>query len=178
MEEKFELFWDGPFSQWFPSQFVFEKMSFNRAEQFMMFGKTVFFEDFITASKVMKSNSPKEQKALGRETAGFNVDKWVNVARDIVYVGNYCKFTQDNNLNETLMATKGLTLVEASPYDKIWGIGLAEDDKRAQQRSTWQGKNWLGETITKVREDLINGNKNDKAFELCSKLVETYRKKK
>ena len=141
MEEKFELFWSGPFSQWHPSAFKFEQMSFNCAEQFMMFSKTVFFQDYETAKAVMRSDSPKEQKALGRKTANFNVDKWANVAKDIVYVGSYCKYTQDDKLNEILIGTKGTTLVEASPYDKIWGIGLAESDARAQQRSTWQGKN-------------------------------------
>ena len=178
MEEKFEFFWDGPHSQWYPAQFSFDKMRFNCAEQFMMFGKSVFFEDFSNAHAVMKSNRPREQKALGRQTANFNVDKWANVAKDIVYVGNYCKYTQDNRLNGILMDTNGITLVEASPYDKIWGIGLPKDDPKAQQRSTWQGKNWLGEVITKVREDLIAGKKNETAFNLCSSLVEKYRKAK
>lgn len=178
MSEKFEFFWNGPFSQWHPSQFNFERMKFNRAEQFMMFGKAVFFEDFQNATEIMKSNNPKEQKALGRQTNNFNVDKWANVAKDIVYVGNYLKFTQDANLKSVLMKTVGSTLVEASPYDKIWGIGLAEDNPLALNRSTWQGKNWLGETITKVRDDLISGNKNDKAFELCSSIVSKYRKRK
>lgn len=176
--EQFEFFWNGPFSQWHPSKFTFNNMTFNRAEQFMMFGKAVFFDDYETAKAVMKSDNPKEQKALGRKTNNFNIDKWANVAKDIVYVGNYSKFTQDEDLKSVLMATIGTTLVEASPYDKIWGIGLAEDNPLALNRSTWQGKNWLGETITKVREDLISGNENSTAFELCSNLVNKYRKRK
>jgi ribA/ribD-fused uncharacterized protein len=64
------------------------------------------------------------------------------------------KFTQDKRLKEILLETGNKTLVEASPYDKIWGIGLAADDKRAKSRSTWQGKNWLGEVLTKVRNDI------------------------
>jgi len=177
MEEKFELFWNGPFSQWWQqSSFTFERMKFNCAEQFMMFNKAMFFNDYDTAKAVMKSNSPKEQKALGRQTENFNVDKWANVARDIVYVGNYCKFCQDADLLKLLLATTGFTLVEASPYDKIWGIGLAEDNPLAHKRSTWQGKNWLGETITKVREDIMSDVRNEKAYDLCEELVRKYKK--
>ena len=178
MEEQFEFFWDGPFSQWYPSQFSFEKMGFNCAEQFMMFSKSVFFRDYSNANAVMKSNRPREQKALGRQTQNFNVDKWSGVAKDIVYVGSYCKYTQDDRLKEILMATKGITLVEASPYDKIWGIGLAKSDTKAQQRSTWQGKNWLGEVLTQVREDLIASKRNEIAFKLCQHLVDVHRSNK
>ena len=174
MEEKFEFFWDGPFSQWYPSNFTLAKMRFNCAEQFMMFNKAVFFKDYSNAHSVMKSNSPKEQKALGRIVADFNVDAWANVAKDVVYVGSYCKYNQDKRLKKILTDTVGSVLVEASPYDKIWGIGLAKADDRAQKRSTWQGKNWLGEVLNKVRDDLLAGNKDNKAFDFCLDLNDRY----
>ena len=88
--------------------------------------------------------------------AGFNKEQWEQVARDVVYKGCYAKFTQNQDLKQALLATAGTTLVEASPEDRIWGIGLRKTDPRALNRATWRGTNWLGEILTKVREDLLN----------------------
>lgn len=175
MKEEFEFFWNGPFSQWYSSPFTFNGMKFNRAEQFMMFCKAMFFDDIKTARAIMKSDNPGEQKALGRGVKNFNVDRWAAVARDIVYVGSYCKYTQNDDLRKALLNTGDKTLVEASPYDKIWGIGLAEDNPNAADRSKWQGKNWLGEVLTQTRHDLISNNKNEKAFNLCTMLIKKYK---
>lgn len=163
-KEKFTLFWSGPFSQWHNCEFVDNKFltgdlkdsKFNCAEQYMMLGKALKFFDYETAQRIMRSTSPKEQKKLGRQVKNFDPVKWDEVARDIVYMGNYLKFTQNKDLLKLLLDTKGTTLVEASPFDTIWGIGLAEDNPLAQDRSTWKGTNWLGEVLTKLREDLIN----------------------
>jgi hypothetical protein len=101
----------------------------------------------------MSIDNPKEQKALGRQVKNFNVDKWNIIAKDIVYIGCYAKFSQNESLKQMLLETEG-DLVEASPYDKIWGIGLSSDQPEARNRNTWNGTNWLGEVLTKVREDL------------------------
>lgn len=175
ISEKFTFFWNGPFSQWHSSPFTFEKMRFNRAEQFMMFCKAMYFEDRDTARAIMKSNNPKEQKTLGRGVKNFNIEAWANVAKDIVYAGSYLKYSQNINLKDLLLETNGSTLVEASPYDKIWGIGLAEDNPNAADRSKWQGKNWLGEVLTQTRHDLMSNNKNEKAFDLCAMLIKKYK---
>lgn len=153
--EKFTFFWKGPLSQWHKSNFVVNGVGFNCAEQYMMAEKASIFSDKLTYEKIMNTSSPKEQKYFGRQVAEFDVDFWNRVAKKVVYKGNWAKFTQDNNLKSLLLATEGTTLVEASPYDKIWGIGLGKSDPRAQSRDTWQGKNWLGETLTKLRDDLI-----------------------
>lgn len=152
MEEKFTLFWDGPFSQWYPSNFTVNHLKFNCAEQFMMYGKALLFHDLETAEEILQATSPKDQKALGRKIRNFDQDIWVLFREGIVYTGSYAKFTQNPALQEILLATKGTTLVEASPYDKIWGIGLAETDPQALNRATWKGLNLLGETLTRVRE--------------------------
>ena len=175
MTEKFTFFWHGPLSQWAVSPFRFNGILFRTAEQFMMFFKAVLFEDYDVAGKIMEAVSPKEQKGLGRTVKNFNFDVWSKVARDLVYVGNYCKFTQDVKFNEILLETKGTTLVEASPYDKIWGIGLSEDSPFALMRSTWNGKNWLGETLTKVREDILYAQVNNGAFTLAKELLGRYK---
>ncbi len=152
MVEQFTFFWNGPFSQWHPSVFIVNDITFNCAEQYMMYEKGMLFEDYDTAVKILETDDPRKQKSLGRTVNDFDPSQWNEVARDIVFAGNVAKFTQNSDLKEMLLQTKGTTLVEASPYDKIWGIGLKENDPRALSRETWQGTNWLGEVLTEVRE--------------------------
>jgi len=156
--EKFTFFWSGPFSQWYPAQFIIEGKTFTCAEQYMMYKKAEFFGDKEIAEKIMQVNDPKTQKMLGRKVSGFNVDEWNKNAKAFVYMGNYHKFIQNPKLLEKLMETKGTTLVEASPYDTIWGIGLSEDNINIFNRDKWRGTNWLGEVLTSLRDDLLNDN--------------------
>lgn len=151
--KEFAFFWNGPFSQWHPAKFVVDGKEYNCAEQYMMAEKARLFGDVATEKLIMNASTPREQKALGRKVKNFNVGVWEKVAKDIVYKGNHAKFTQNRKLKEELLATVG-TLVEASPYDTIWGIGLREDDPKALSRDTWRGTNWLGEVLTKLRKDL------------------------
>ena len=155
MSEKFTFFWHGPFSQWYRQDFVVEGVTYNCAEQYMMAAKAKLFEDDETLDKIMASTSPKEQKQLGREVKNFDKDKWDAVARDLVEKGNYAKFTQNNDLKKMLLETIGTTLVEASPYDKIWGIGMDDKNPLALNRNTWKGLNWLGEVLTRVRDRIV-----------------------
>ena len=155
MEEKFTFFWSGPFSQWHKSNFTVDGVLYNCAEQYMMASKARLFNDEQTLALIMKEKSPKEQKRLGRIVKGFNKEEWEVVARNFVYRGNVAKFSQNPSLLAELYNTQGTTLVEASPYDSVWGIALSEEDPRCKDRKTWLGKNWLGETITKVRNDLL-----------------------
>ena len=154
MTEQFHFFWGGPFSQWHKCKFIHGTTQYNCAEQFMMAQKAILFGDEDCLLKIMKSRDPKEQKSIGRGIQSFNENRWRLNARRIVYIGNYRKFTQNSYLMDALMATKNKTLVEASPHDQIWGIGLAESDPRALSRDTWRGTNWLGEVLTKLREEL------------------------
>lgn len=153
-QEKFTFFWSGPFSQWYSCGFIVDDMSFNCAEQYMMYRKAMLFNDVETAKKIMASRSPRQQKSLGRTVKPFDPNKWNESARGIVFTGNYAKFSQNPLLLEALLITKGTTLVEASPYDTVWGIGLKADDPLALDRRTWRGTNWLGEVLTSVREKL------------------------
>lgn len=159
--EQFTFFWNGVFSQWYGAAFTAQvptatedmDLRFNCAEQYMMYMKAATFSDWATAKKIMASYNPKEQKALGRQVKPFNADVWNGVAKMIVKEGNRHKFEQNPDLKEDLMATAGTTLVEASPYDTIWGIGLTEFDEKAKDRRTWRGTNWLGEILTELREE-------------------------
>ena len=155
LEEKFHFFWDGPFSQWHPSEFFVGTAKYNCCEQWMMAWKAILFNDEDALKRIMESDSPAEQKAIGKEVQGFDPDVWHSMARGIVRVGNIAKFNQNPDLREYMMDTGNDTLVEASPYDGIWGIGLSEDDPRALSRSTWRGLNWLGETLTSIKNDFF-----------------------
>jgi ribA/ribD-fused uncharacterized protein len=154
LDEKFTFFWSGPFSNWHPSPFVTGGVTYNCSEQHMMAEKARLFGDTESLNRIMSAVDPSDQKRYGRKVKGFDKEKWEKVARDIVYKGCYAKFTQNEDLMRTILTTTGTTLVEASPEDTIWGIGLAEDDPRAQSRETWLGTNWLGETLTKVRDQI------------------------
>jgi ribA/ribD-fused uncharacterized protein len=103
----------------------------------------------------MITKGPKEQKALGRSVKGFDKNKWEAVCREIVYEANYAKFTQNTVMKSELLRSGDRELVEASPYDNIWGIGMSESDKDILDKSKWKGTNWLGEAIMKVRKTII-----------------------
>jgi len=102
----------------------------------------------------MKPSNPKEQKRLGRQVKNFEPIIWDRCKYSIVYLGNMAKFTQNEELKRILLATGEKTLVEASPLDQIWGIGLAEDSPLAQDRKTWRGENLLGKALTAVKDHI------------------------
>lgn len=156
--ERFTFFWlEEPFSQWTLFDMEIDGVIYNSCEQFMMAEKARKFEDYDAEQAIMEATHPRDQKAIGRRVRAFDEDRWNAVARDIVYVGNQAKFSQNEDMKEQLIATAGTTLVEASPFDKVWGIGLAADDPLAQSRETWQGKNWLGQVLTVLRDDILAG---------------------
>lgn len=162
--ELFTFFWDGPFSQWYPAKFTASCIKFNCAEQFMMWSKATTFDDLATARLIMEKRDPRLQKQLGRKVKDFDPEIWDKIKNKVVEEASFFKFSQNPLLLQRLYETEGTTLVEASPYDKIWGIGLAADDPKAENRSTWQGQNLLGEILTEVRGDFMNGNYGPSLF--------------
>ena len=152
--DKYVFFWGGTFSQWCPSEFTIEGVTYNCAEQYMMAKKAMLFNDSNAYEQIMKTSHPSTQKAIGRKVKGFNKEAWEKVCRGYVYDANYAKFTQNPKMLKELMDTGDREIVEASPEDKIWGIGLHESDARVHDKSQWQGTNWLGEAIMNVRKTL------------------------
>ncbi len=156
-QRRFTFFWrqESPFSQWHPVEFVVKGQRFMCAEQYMMHGKAVLFGDAQVAERILASSSPKMHKALGRKVSGFDEKRWVQERERIVYEGNHAKFTQNADLLQLLLATAGTELVEASPTDRVWGVGLSEEDPRIHDPAQWRGQNLLGKVLTRLREDLL-----------------------
>jgi ribA/ribD-fused uncharacterized protein len=153
---KYEFFWGGIYSQWYPSPVVIDGMEFNCMEQWMMWNKAKLFGDDEVAELIMEATHPSTQKGLGREVKGFDREKWDAIAYDVVVKGNYAKFTQHKNLQKELLETKDLVLVEASPYDTIWGIGMGEGSPGVEDEKNWKGLNLLGKAITEVKKRIQN----------------------
>ena len=161
--DQFVFFWNGRFSQWYSSPFTIGSLTYNCAEQWMMYQKACIFGDLETAVNILASTSPKEQKAYGRKIQGFNDGVWNLLCIDIVRVGNLAKFTQNPELGDYLLETDDLVLVEASPYDKIWGIGMGMTDARVEDPKKWKGLNLLGHVLNSVRDDLKRNKAADEA---------------
>ena len=155
MAEAFTFFWKHRLSQWHRAPFVVGGVTFTCAEQYMMHAKALLFGDREAADKILAAEAPREQQAVGRTVRGFDEAVWVLFREGIVFAGNYARFSQNPDQRELLFATRGTTLVEASPHDRVWGIGLAADDPRALDRAQWLGLNLLGESLTRVREALL-----------------------
>jgi len=152
---EFTFFWKGLLSQWSHSPFK-DKFGvlYSNAEQYMMAQKAKLFKDTESYEKILKAETPSEQKALGRLVKNFNDKIWLSYSTMIVYEGNILKFKQNKIHYDVLMSTKNTILVEASPFDPIWGIKLTENDPRSKDMRTWLGQNRLGFILTKVRDDL------------------------
>ena len=153
--DKHVFFWNGPFSQWYKSEFDIDGINFETAEQWMMYQKALTFGDVEIAEQILATNDPKKQKALGRQVKGYDDALWMAVAYDVVSEGNYAKFSQDAALYTLLESTNGKILVEASPLDTRWGIGMAENDEGVDDPANWKGENLLGNAITEVRVHLF-----------------------
>lgn len=149
-------FWGGPFSQWFRAEFEVDGVTYCTAEQYMMAEKAKLFGDEEIRQQILKTRNARTQKQLGRKVANFDKDIWDQRCMEIVVEGNYNKFTQNTNLLALLMDHVNRTVVEASPFDKIWGIGLAPDDDRVLDESKWLGENRLGKCLNLVIDRIQN----------------------
>jgi len=153
--DKFVFFWDGIYSQWYPSQMIIDNKKYNCCEQYMMEQKALLFNDIEAAKDIMKTDSPMEQKAIGRKVKNFDRTIWDQHCMSIVIKANFAKFSQDILLAKQLIRTDYKIIVEASPYDKIWGIGMHESEEGIEDPANWKGLNLLGNAIMNVRSLLI-----------------------
>jgi len=142
-------------SQWFPASFVVNDMLYHTAEHWMMAKKAELFKDEDALSKILSTTKPGTAKALGREVRDFDKNAWDANAYKFVVEGNIHKFSQHETLKSFLLKTGNKIIVEASPRDFIWGIGLGQDRKEAMSPNTWRGTNLLGFALMEARDELL-----------------------
>lgn len=141
-------------SQWYPSIFTVNGNVYKTAEQYMMAQKALLFHDRAIYEEIMVAKHPRQCKALGQKVQHFSQKVWDENKFRIVVDGNMAKFSQNPALKEFLLLTGERVLVEASPYDKIWGIGMTEDNEKVNNPSEWKGLNLLGFALMEVRDRL------------------------
>lgn len=159
MTQEFTFFYesDSPFSNWYPQPFVHLGMQYNCSEQYMMYKKARLFNDIDVGEMIMEQSDPRKQKFLGRQVRGYDDAVWMANCQEIMVPGLVSKFTQDSYSLQCLLDTGDTTIVEASPYDNIWGIGLAKNDPRAIDPTRWKGRNLLGIVLMKARDEIRSG---------------------
>jgi hypothetical protein len=124
-------------------------LTFSSAEQYMMYCKAIFFNDPDSAAKILRTSKPRAQKGIGRKVAGFDAARWDAVREEVVERGNRAKFAQVPRCREVLLGTGDRELHEASPFDRVWGIGFGEDNAMLSRKS-W-GESLLGKALVRVR---------------------------
>lgn len=140
------------FSQWWPSAFTVDGIEYKTAEHWMMAEKARLFNDAAMLDAIIKADKPGTAKALGRKVKNFDAATWEANAFSIVVEGNRYKFSLHPALENFLLKTNDEVLVEASPVDFIWGIGMGKDHADATTPAKWRGRNLLGFALMEVRE--------------------------
>uniref|UniRef100_UPI004055E90B NADAR family protein n=1 Tax=Agathobacter sp. TaxID=2021311 RepID=UPI004055E90B len=177
VKQKYTMFWGHQpssygmitkscFSQWWKSDFRFMGQEYCCMEQLMMANKAELFGDKEIREEILVCQEPKTMKALGRKVRNFNEATWNKVKYSIVLNGNYEKFSQNEELREFLLSTGDDILVEASPFDAIWGIHMSQNDANAQNPLKWRGSNLLGFALMEARDEIRRVRAN---AQLCDK---------
>lgn len=148
------------FSQWWKSDFLSIVDTYCCMEQFMMANKAELFGDNEIREQILQCSDPKQIMALGRKVRNFDETVWNEVKYSIILNGNYLKFTQNPELREFLLSTGDSVLVEASPYDGIWGIKMSQTDENVLNPCRWRGENLLGFALMEVRDEIRRVWKN------------------
>lgn len=149
-------------SQWWASDFCVGDNKYWCMEQYMMAEKARLFSDKKILEQILNSNSQHEIKSLGRKVKNFVQEVWDKAKHSIILTGSYYKFTQNDKLKEFLIGTGDKILVEASPYDAVWGIKMDVNDKDINNPLKWRGRNMLGFALMEVRDEIKKIDLHDK----------------
>jgi ribA/ribD-fused uncharacterized protein len=163
---RFVFFWGhkgpesskGSFSQWYPASFEADGVSYSSAEQFMMAEKARLFRDDLMLEEILDAETPAKAKALGRTVLNFDPETWNAHRFEIVVRGNVAKFDQNILMRNALLKHQWNILVEASPRDRIWGIGMGAANPNASDPTAWRGLNLLGFALMEARDQLLGGS--------------------
>lgn len=142
------------FSQWFPSVFEVDGDTYLTAEHWMMAEKARLFRDEECLQRILNAKTPGEAKKIGRQVRDFDKETWDKNKYEIVKTGNLHKFGQNEAMKHYLQLTQKRIIVEASPVDNIWGIGMHQNDEGVANPSNWKGENLLGFALMEVRDEL------------------------
>lgn len=159
------------FSQWYEYSFTINGIKYQTTEQWMMAEKARLFKDEDIYQKIINCRKPSEAKELGRQVKNFDDQQWRKYRYEIVKIGNIHKFSQNKEMGEYLLNTQSRVLVEASPVDIIWGIGLTKDSDSSKIVNSWRGLNLLGFALMETRDFIMeNGFDTSKIEHLTKSL--------
>ena len=148
---------NGCFSNWYRRKFVVDGREYLHVEQYMMAQKAMLFNDTKRYEAILQTEDPARCKKLGRQVSSFDPAAWNAVKYDIVKTANRAKYEQNPELKEALLNTGNAVLVEASPYDSIWGIGITAKEAAGMDPSEWPGQNLLGKILAELRAEFAGG---------------------
>jgi len=131
-----------------------EELEFHTSEQYFMLHKALVFKDVVSYHKILNAPDARAAKALGKKVKDFDPEIWNKVCNKVMFDACYLKFSQNLDFKHNLLDSRDKILVEASPIDKIWGVGLVEDDDRILDEKNWLGQNRLGIILGLVRLEL------------------------
>ena len=155
--DKYVCFWGSEFSNFHPCTIKAEGEVFSSSEQYFMWQKANYFRDEVIAGAILRAETPRDAKNLGRRVDGFDDDAWAEVRMQAMFNAVYCKFTQNEDLKERLLAPEyaDKSFVEGSPVDNVWGVGIKFNDPKIADEKNWTGQNLLGQVLDSVREELL-----------------------
>lgn len=156
----------GEFSNWYQREFVIDDFRYFCVEQYMMAQKAKLFHDSVRYTAILRANSPKDCKALGKQVTPFDAKVWDAVKYDIVKTGNKAKFEQNPDLMNLLLSTGDRIMAEASPKDKIWGIALDAETAKHINPEAWPGQNLLGKILMELKAEYRKEQSKSSATEL------------
>lgn len=151
--DKYVFFWNGTFSNWHPAKFLdpYNNLTFENTEQAFMWYKAACFNDAETQKLIESTPDPREVKKLGRLVKNYNDEIWTNARYERMIYVNMLKYTENMAYKKELLDTGDKILVEASPYDTVWGIGMLETDPGVEDEANWKGQNLLGKALMDIR---------------------------
>lgn len=148
----------GFLSNWYLSDFTVEGVAYSSMEQYMMYQKSLLFQDEEIAKAILETTDVGKIKALGRQVKNYNDIAWNGLRQIIIYDGLQQKFMQNEELKKQLLNTGNAILAECAVQDRIWGIGCSMKDEKRFCMERWNGQNLLGFTLMRVRDKIQKSN--------------------